>query len=87
MTQENNHHKAFPSFATDAVHAGQHPDPHTGAVMVPISLSTTFAQKSPGIKYPGNSGEKLNSNFQEILNTPDLLILHARHLKVTYYYA
>jgi cystathionine gamma-lyase len=46
--------QGFSSFATDAVHAGQHPDPHSGAVMIPISLSTTFAQKSPGVKYPGN---------------------------------
>lgn len=50
--------KPFASFGTDAVHAGQHPDPHSGAVMTPISLSTTFAQKSPGIKYPGKIIEK-----------------------------
>ena len=36
---------------TRFIHAGQEPDPVTGAVVIPISLSTTFAQKSPGIKY------------------------------------
>lgn len=36
------------SFGTRAVHAGQEPDPSTGAVIPPISLSTTFAQKSAG---------------------------------------
>ncbi|MFP6684819.1 MAG: PLP-dependent transferase, partial [Polyangiaceae bacterium] len=33
---------------TLAIHAGQEPDPHSGAVMVPIVLSSTFAQESPG---------------------------------------
>jgi len=33
---------------TLAIHAGQMPDPHTGAVMPPIHLSSTFAQEGPG---------------------------------------
>lgn len=33
---------------TLAIHAGQQPDPTTGAVMPPIVLSTTFAQDGPG---------------------------------------
>jgi cystathionine gamma-lyase len=33
---------------TLAVHAGQPPDPRTGAVMTPIYLSSTFAQEGPG---------------------------------------
>jgi cystathionine gamma-synthase len=35
-------------FSTRAVHDGQPPDPTTGAVVTPISLSTTFAQASVG---------------------------------------
>ena len=35
-------------FETRAVHAGQAPDPATGAVIPPISLSTTFAQEEVG---------------------------------------
>jgi cystathionine gamma-synthase len=35
-------------FGTRAIHAGQDPDPVTGAVVVPISLATTFAQASVG---------------------------------------
>ena len=35
-------------FSTRAIHAGQEPDTVTGAVMIPITLSTTFAQESPG---------------------------------------
>ena len=35
-------------FETRAVHTGQQPDPVTGAVVTPISLSTTFAQDGVG---------------------------------------
>src|SRR6266581_318941 len=33
---------------TLAIHAGQPPDPQSGAVMTPIVLSSTFAQDGPG---------------------------------------
>ncbi|PSP72140.1 cystathionine gamma-synthase, partial [Halobacteriales archaeon QH_9_66_26] len=33
---------------TRAIHAGQQPDPATGAVMPPIHTSSTFAQDGPG---------------------------------------
>lgn len=36
-------------FGTRAVHAGQIPDPTTGAVMTPIYQTSTFAQASPGV--------------------------------------
>jgi cystathionine gamma-synthase len=36
------------AFSTRAIHAGQDPDPATGAVVTPISLSTTFAQEGVG---------------------------------------
>jgi len=36
------------SFSTRAIHAGQDPEPTTGAVVTPISLSTTFAQDDVG---------------------------------------
>jgi cystathionine gamma-synthase len=35
-------------FETRAIHAGQDPDPQTGAVVTPISLATTFAQDAVG---------------------------------------
>lgn len=35
-------------FETRAIHAGQPPDPVTGAVVAPVSLSTTFAQDEVG---------------------------------------
>ena len=39
-------------FDTQAVHAGQEPDPRTGAVMTPIYATSTYAQSSPG-EHPG----------------------------------
>jgi cystathionine gamma-lyase len=35
-------------FGTLAIHAGQSPDPSTGAVMTPIYATSTYAQSSPG---------------------------------------
>ncbi len=37
------------AFATRVIHAGQAPDPLTGAVMPPIYQTSTFAQESPGV--------------------------------------
>jgi len=36
------------AFSTRAIHAGQQHDPTTGAVMVPIYATSTYAQESPG---------------------------------------
>ena len=35
-------------FGTRAIHAGQEPDPVTGAVMTPIYYTSTYAQQAPG---------------------------------------
>jgi len=45
MTEKKNHQ----GFSTRAIHAGQEPDPSTGAVMVPIYATSTYAQESPGV--------------------------------------
>jgi cystathionine gamma-lyase len=37
------------AFATRCVHAGQEPDPTTGAVMMPIYTTSTYVQQSPGV--------------------------------------
>lgn len=37
-----------PGFATRAVHAGQDPDPATGATIVPIYATSTYTQAGPG---------------------------------------
>ncbi|MCA9271896.1 MAG: cystathionine gamma-synthase [Phycisphaerales bacterium] len=36
-------------FGTKAIHAGQIPDPTTGAIMTPIYQTSTYVQKSPGV--------------------------------------
>ncbi|HLE21827.1 MAG TPA: cystathionine gamma-synthase [Vicinamibacteria bacterium] len=35
-------------FATDAIHAGQHPDPSTGAIITPIYQTSTYVQEALG---------------------------------------
>lgn len=37
------------AFGTRVIHAGQSPDPSTGAVMQPIYATSTYAQSSPGV--------------------------------------
>ena len=55
-------------FSTRAIHAGQDPDATTGAVVTPISLSTTFAQDAVGehrgFEY-SRSGNPTRSAFEE----------------------
>jgi cystathionine gamma-lyase len=43
MPNDNN------AFATRAIHAGQSPDPATGAIMTPVFMSSTYVQASPGV--------------------------------------
>lgn len=37
------------AFATRTIHAGQSPDPTTGAIMPPIYATSTYVQQSPGV--------------------------------------
>ena len=50
MSNSNEYKKRrnFRGLQTKAIHAGQSADPNTGAVMPPISLSSTYLQNSPG---------------------------------------
>ncbi|KAI8381113.1 Cys/Met metabolism PLP-dependent enzyme-domain-containing protein [Radiomyces spectabilis] len=54
-------------FGTRAIHAGQNPDPITGAVIPPVSLSTTFKQSAAGVhtgyEY-SRSGNPTRENFE-----------------------
>ncbi len=42
----DNHHDH--GFSTRAIHAGQAPDPTTGATIVPIYATSTYTQAAPG---------------------------------------
>lgn len=65
MTIDNS--KSY-GFGTNAIHAGAPTDPHTGAVIEPISLSTTFAQSEPskpiGIYEYSRSANPNRDNFE-----------------------
>lgn len=47
MHKPNHDYREF-GFGTRAIHAGQEPDPTTGAVMTPIYQTSTYVQSSPG---------------------------------------
>ena len=51
MTRDRRDSGDSPSWGlgTKAIHAGQSPDPGTGAVMPPIYATSTYAQSSPGV--------------------------------------
>ncbi|KAG1122459.1 hypothetical protein G6F42_011457 [Rhizopus arrhizus] len=57
-------------FGTRAIHAAQHPDPTTGAVIPPLSLSTTYKQSAAGVhtgfEY-SRSGNPNRNNFEEAI--------------------
>mgnify|MGYP001764660023 CR=1 FL=1 len=55
MSSHDNH-----GIGTKAIHAGQTPDPSTGAVMVPIYATSTFAQIRPGetVMLPAGAGRQ-----------------------------
>src|SRR5687768_15019803 len=40
---------AAAGFSTRVIHAGQTPDPTTGAIMPPIYATSTYVQESPGV--------------------------------------
>jgi len=58
---------------TNAIHAGQPSDPISGAVIPPISLSTTFQQSSPGVnkgyEYSRSGNPTRNALEQNIAST------------------
>ena len=49
MTEHREAGAPKPGLGTLAIHAGQFPDPSTGAVMTPIYATSTYVQSSPGV--------------------------------------
>src|SRR6202795_2645432 len=49
MSNHPNSAQPRAAFATRTIHAGQTPDPSTGAVMPPIYATSTYVQSSPGV--------------------------------------
>jgi cystathionine gamma-synthase len=65
-------------FETRAIHAGQEPDPHTGAVVPPISLATTFAQEAVG-KHRGYEYARSGNPTRTAMETCVASLEGARH--------
>src|SRR6202040_416819 len=55
MSKEKSH-----GFATRAIHAGQPPDPATGAIMTPIYQTSTYVQQSPGVHKGFDYARRIN---------------------------
>jgi cystathionine gamma-synthase len=65
-------------FETRAIHAGSEPDPGTGAIVPPISLSTTFAQDAVG-KHRGYEYSRSGNPSRTALETCVASLEGARH--------
>jgi cystathionine beta-lyase/cystathionine gamma-synthase len=57
-----------PGFATRAIHTGQEPEPATGAVNVPIYLSSTYVQEEIG-KHKGYEYSRVSNPTRDRLET------------------
>jgi len=73
LKEENSSSHSSHGFGTNCIHAGQPADAQTGAVIPPISLSTTFQQSSPGVKKMGfeysRSGNPTRRQYEELIAT------------------
>ena len=67
-----------PGFSTRAIHAGQEPDPTTGAVMVPIYQTSTYAQEALG-KNKGYEYARTHNRTRAALEANLAALEGARH--------
>lgn len=65
-------------FATRAIHAGQEPDPVTGAIMTPIYQTSTYVQESPG-KHKGYAYARGKNPTRTALEQCIASLENARH--------
>ena len=68
MTVED--HGSGHGFATRAIHAGQDPDPTTGATIVPIYQTSTYTQEAPGVNKGyeySRSGNPTRASLEECM--------------------
>ena len=65
-------------FATKAVHAGQEPDPATGAIMTPIYQTSTYVQEAPG-KHKGHEYSRVTNPTRSALEGNLAALENARH--------
>ena len=67
-----------PGFGTRAVHAGQHPDPTTGAIMTPVYLTSTYVQAAPG-DHQGHEYARVSNPTRSALEANLASLEGARH--------
>lgn len=65
-------------FATKAIHAGQHPDPTTGAIMTPIYQTSTYAQEEPG-KHKGYEYSRTQNPTRKALEDNVAALENGKH--------
>jgi len=75
MMSETSSHR----FGTRAIHAGQAPDPTTGAVMTPIYQTSTYVQASPGVVKDGYDYSRSKNPTRTALEANLASLEGARH--------
>ena len=65
-------------FSTRAIHAGQKPDPVTGAVMTPVYLTSTYVQQEIG-KHSGYEYSRVNNPTRDALEGNIASLENGRH--------
>ena len=65
-------------FETLAIHAGQQPDPTTGAVMTPVYLTSTYAQSGPG-EHKGFEYSRTRNPTRDALQGCLAALEHGKH--------
>ncbi len=68
----------YSGFGTRAVHAGQAPDPSSGAVMTPIYQTSTYAQEAPG-RHKGYEYSRVSNPTRTALEGNLAGLEHAEH--------
>ena len=66
-------------FGTSAIHAGQQPDPSTGAIMTPVYMTSTFVQSSPGVFKDGYDYARSKNPTRTALEANLAALEGARH--------
>ncbi|WP_266369273.1 cystathionine gamma-synthase [Tellurirhabdus rosea] len=66
------------NFGTKAIHAGQHPDPTTGAIMTPIYQTSTYVQESPG-KHKGYEYARTQNPTRDALQANLAALENGKH--------
>lgn len=65
-------------FSTKSIHAGQHPDPVTGAVMTPVYLTSTYAQQEIG-KHKGYEYSRVSNPTRDALEKNIAALENGKH--------